>query len=258
MLLAGLLKDNQNQAFKVERWFSTAERQARMVWCVRTDASPFGMGGILYRHGLPFAWCAVEWDDTDRGVLKAEAGSAAWQAEWELLALLIAIDTWLPRLRCEPVCLVQTDATAALYNTIRMAGRTPAMNALAAEVALRLESAHVSAVAEHISGTLNFHCDALSRLAQGAAVPQMLQAIQRDVPKPRTAAFFWAWPRALLSQPAAQDAQNAAPQTACRQGAFGKMGRPSQPSALPDWPPSSRARARVSPAGRARKRLRGS
>ena len=43
-------------------------------------------------------------------------------------------------------------------------GKTTAMNALAAETALRHECANVFTVPEHVAGTLNFDCDPLSLL----------------------------------------------------------------------------------------------
>ena len=73
-----------------------------------------------------------------------------------------------------------------------MAGRTAAMNAIAVEIAIRLESAQVILSPEHFRGTLNFECDALSRLAQGAEVPKRLLLVPRSSPKPRQRSFFWA------------------------------------------------------------------
>jgi hypothetical protein len=165
------------------------------------------MGAILFKYGQPVAWIAEDWDEHDLRVLKASRGDPAWQAEWELFAVLIAIDTWLPHLHAQAVSLLQTDATAALYDAVRMAGRTPAMNALAAELALRFESAQVHMAPEHLSGTLNYACDALSRLSRGAAkVPEDLASVSRARPRLRQPAFFWAWPRTLLEQSTAADA----------------------------------------------------
>jgi hypothetical protein len=204
MLLAGVVRDREGHAFKVKKYTSVATRSQRLVWCVRTDASPFGMGAILFKFGQPVAWIAEDWGEHDLRVLKATRGDPAWQAEWELLAVLIAVDTWLPHLHAQAVSLLQTDATAALYDATRMAGRTPAMNALAAELALRFESAQVHMTGEHLSGTLNFACDALSRLSEGTArVPEALAGVARATPRPRVPAFFWAWPRAMLEQSSA-------------------------------------------------------
>jgi hypothetical protein len=199
MLLAGVIRDAGGSALIVQKWTSVATRLPALTLCVRSDASPFGFGAILFRNGSPVAWVAEEWSALDYALFKgSKRGDPAWQAEWELLAVLIAVDTWLPRLRCQAMCLVQTDATAALHDVARMAGRTPAMNALAAELALRFESAQVHFWAEHFNGTLNFECDALSRLAQGAAMPGILKGIPQAKTRQRAADFFWAWPRALL------------------------------------------------------------
>ena len=141
------------------------------------------------------------------------------------MAILLAIDTWLPVLHSQAACLLQSDATAALHDAVKMSGRTPAMNAIAAELALRFESAQVHFTPEHLNGTLNFHCDALSRLAQGAAVPKALLGTPRVSPRPRVPAFFWAWPRELLSSQSGAAAQMAA----CGRGASGRTGRLSQP-----------------------------
>jgi len=201
MLLAGLVKDSKGRALPVQKWTSAATRLDSLIFCIRTDASPYGMGAIIFKNGSPVAWIAEEWAALDYILFPGSAkGDPAWQAEWELLAVLIAVDTWLPRLHCQAMCLVQTDATAALHDVARMAGRTPAMNAMAAELALRFESAQVHVTTEHFNSTLNFECDALSRLSKGAAMPGALRGVAQAQSRQRDAAFFWAWPRALLSQ----------------------------------------------------------
>ena len=199
-LLAGAITESNGQKFVLEKWFPLSHRFMWLSYTVRTDASPFGMGAILFKAGTPVSWIALDWSQQDLTLLKATLGDPAWQAEWELLALLIAFDTWLPLLRGEVACLAQTDATAALFSANRAAGRTPAMNAIAAELSLRMEAAQVSLEAEHYRGSLNFECDALSRLSQGAQMPTSLLRVPRSTPKPRTAFFFWAWPRDLFLQ----------------------------------------------------------
>jgi hypothetical protein len=174
LLLAGLIRDIDGKQLVMARWISLAHRFPDQQFCIRTDASPFGFGAILFRHGAPLMWLAGSWEKDDLFLFKATIGNPAWQAEWELLAILIALDTWLPLLRGEAACLLQADATAALHTASKMAGKTPAMNAMAAEIAMRLESAQVSWIPEHFKGVLNFECDALSRIAQGAAVPARL------------------------------------------------------------------------------------
>jgi len=192
LLLSGLIRDQNGTPMVVARWISVAHRVEALQVCIRTDASPYGMGAILFRKGSPILWMALDWSPDDLAFLKAQIGDPAWQAEWELFAILIAIDAWLPHLRGQAAFLLQADATAALFTATRLAGRTPAMNAIAVEIAIRMESADVTLSPEHLRGTLNFECDALSRLAQGAAVPEILQNVPRTLPKSRRQQFFWA------------------------------------------------------------------
>ena len=144
--IGAVVRDRAGTTFKLQRWTSIGPRNIQEAICIRTDASPFGMGAILFRNKLPLAWMAEAWSPDDAVLLKASIGNPAWQAEWELIAMLIAVDTWLPQLHSQATGLVQPDATAALHDAARMAGRMPAMNALAAELALRFESAQVRIV----------------------------------------------------------------------------------------------------------------
>ena len=185
------------------------------------------MGATIILDGRPLAWIAIHWTQQDADLLLAKIGDAAWQAEWELYAILIAIDYWLPIIRMESMCFVQSDAMAALHATQRSAGRTPIMNALSAEVALRLESAMVHVGLEHYRGALNFECDALSRLSQGAVIPERLLDMPKSCLKPRLPSLFWAWPRSLF-----QNRPNAALKVNGRR-ARGKRGAPLRPLAPP-------------------------
>lgn len=98
---------------------------------MRTDASPFGLGAVLFRCGVPILWLAQEWSADDLNFLQAHIGDPAWQAVWELLRSLFVADTWLPHLRGQSTFLLQADATAALHSAAWLAGRTQAMSAIA-------------------------------------------------------------------------------------------------------------------------------
>ena len=107
--------------------------------------------------------------------------------------MLIAIDTWLPWLRLKNSCVLQGDATAALGCVDNLAGKTTAMNAIAAEIALRLECAQVRIHTEHYKASLNKECDALSRLSQGATISTRRHKVPRVTPKARNSSYFWGW-----------------------------------------------------------------
>ena len=197
MLLHGLIRTPDGTAFKVQRWHSLAHRKAAFSHTIRTDASPYGFGAILFDGQWPVAWCAAKWEAADLDILKAEPGNPAWQAEWELFAIFIALDLWLPRLRGTAAGVLQSDATAALFASRREAGRTPAINALCAEIALRVEVAAIQLRHEHYAAVLNFEADALSRLSRGAAMPSRLAHVERQPVPARSFSSFWAWPREL-------------------------------------------------------------
>merc|ERR1712091_762623 len=95
LLLEGLFKTPGGVRFR--RWTCSSSRSREAVLCIRTDASPFGYGAILFHRWRPVAWIAGAWEPEDLDRLKATYGSAAWQAEWELYAAMLAIDCWLPR-----------------------------------------------------------------------------------------------------------------------------------------------------------------
>ena len=194
LLLAGLFRTPKG-TLTLQKWSSTASRSTSARWCIRSDASPFGFGAILFWAGSPQAWIAGTWESDDLARLKAVFGDPAWQAEWEIFAALLAIDVWLKFLWGHPLAMLQLDATAALHSILRSSGRTPVMNAIAAEVSLRLEIGQVELQGEHLTGTLNFECDALSRLVQeNKKIPQSLTNVRRDVVPHRGPEFFWGWP----------------------------------------------------------------
>ena len=73
-----------------------------------------------------------------------------------------------------------SDSKAALGAGSRLTSPAALMGALAAEIALALESLGVELVeVKHIPGTGNKSADASSRLSEGAALPQMLYHVPR-------------------------------------------------------------------------------
>ena len=60
---------------------------------------------------------------------------------------------------------------------------------------------------EHYVGTLTFEADALSRLAQGAEVPERLLHVPQHTAPVRSEAFYWAWPCKNTPTPSAADGE---------------------------------------------------
>ena len=64
-------------------------------------------------------------------------GDPAWQAEWELLAILISLIACVPHESRAPI-VVQSDGVAALSVAVKLSSPKVLMNAPGAEIALVL------------------------------------------------------------------------------------------------------------------------
>ena len=160
---------------------------------LRCDASPWGFGGLLERNGVVESYWADEVSELDRRVCPGQAGDPAYQAEWELFAILISIAVWQDRLADAHVACIETDSKAALYACAKLSSNTPTMNSIAAEIGLRVVSLQIEL--GHVAGVANYEADALSRLCQGKSVPSHLAEVERLPAPARNAAFFLAWSR---------------------------------------------------------------
>ena len=178
------------------RRFSVGQRHSEVSFILRTDASPYGMGGILLSPGGSVVgyWADVlSADDCAR--FNAKIGDPAWQTEWEFLAILITIVVFRVEL-LNMKFVIQTDNTAAISAAMKLSSPKPVMNALAGELALRMEQARATlSLAEHIPGVLNFVADALSRLGAGSRLPVSLAAARRFEAPGRGRDFWLAWPQ---------------------------------------------------------------
>ena len=154
------------------------------------------MGGILLSPGGSVVgyWADVlSADDCAR--FNAKIGDPAWQTEWEFLAILITIVVFRVEL-LNMKFVIQTDNTAAISAAMKLSSPKPVMNALAGELALRMEQARATlSLAEHIPGVLNFVADALSRLGAGSRLPVSLAAARRFEAPGRGRDFWLAWPQ---------------------------------------------------------------
>ena len=190
--LSELLKDDA----ALVRRFSVEQRHAKIELIVRTDASPFGLGGILIdTDGGILGYWADELRSEDLTRFRATIGDPAWQSEWEFLAVLISLEVFGAQLRNNKFKL-QVDNTATLSAAMLLKSSSPVMNAVAAEVSLRIDRLRTSLeFAEHIPGALNFLADALSRLTAGAKLPEVLVTAVR-FPAPSRSGDVWrTWPQ---------------------------------------------------------------
>ena len=122
-------------------------------------------------------------------------GDPAWQAEWELLAILISLHAFHDKLMSVRAhVVVQSDSMAALGAAMKVSSSSYYMNALAAEIALVLEELGSEVVlTDHLPAALNTDADALSRLSEGASLPKSLRNVVRLAAPCRDASFYKAW-----------------------------------------------------------------
>ena len=154
---------------------------------------------MLTARRRPLAFWADALTDDDLTIFKAKIGDPAWQSEWEILALLVSLHAFrrfLPRRTC---IAVESDNTAVLEAATTLASGKALMNAVAAEVALILEEMDLQITfVEHVAGVNNYVADALSRLAQGKPLPQVLASSERVTAPARPRSFYRVWPEEWL------------------------------------------------------------
>lgn len=136
-------------------------KETPTLWAIVTDASPFGVGGMLLRRsrdGLDFhiqeAFEAPV-TETEARLLKVEWGEASSQAVLEAYAVLRAIKLWQRRLTGENP-LVKADSAVALAILRQLGSSSPSLNYVAAEIGIMLEECNIGRVElEHIPGAFS-------------------------------------------------------------------------------------------------------
>ena len=85
---------------------------------ISTDASPWGIGGVLSKDGVPIAWFTDSITKLDLRRFRASLGDSALTTLWEVLALLVALRLWASRHVNEPCIRVKADSMSALKITL--------------------------------------------------------------------------------------------------------------------------------------------
>ena len=85
--IAGLLREEHGHRLVREFWADEVTSNLEVV----TDASPWGMGGVLYENKKPLRWFATLTAD------EVWRGDSGFNTLWEAVALLIACRLWLGR-----------------------------------------------------------------------------------------------------------------------------------------------------------------
>ena len=161
------------------------------VVSVVVDASPWGVGGILYRSGLPSLWFGESVSRVDSEVLCSVIGVSDSTTAFESLALLVAVRYFASHDDNLRVA-IRSDSLSTLLGVQAGRARSHAVNRCVAEIALlRAERGLEFVELRHIPGSANDAADALSRrfAPVGRPVPAHLDPSLEVTPVPRTRAW---------------------------------------------------------------------
>ena len=113
--------------------------------CIITDASPFGLGGIITLDGVIIGWFACDVTHWDCDLLQVAWGTSNAQQCFEGLAALVALRLWAP-LWMNGRCSLEfkSDNMTALVMVANLRARSPGLSLLAQEMALDFALAHMS------------------------------------------------------------------------------------------------------------------
>ena len=162
---------------------------------ITTDASPWGMGGILEVNGKIQEFFAEDLEPDVACILKIPVGKASGQQVAEAFAMLIALRLWQKTLRSVRSFLhVKSDSRSALSLILTMKSSGYGNNLIAREVALDIAQAcYVPQVVAHVPGVSNVSADTLSRLSQPGKqyrIPDHLAKVHRaHLPHPHKQIF---------------------------------------------------------------------
>ena len=133
-----------------------------------TDASPWGMGGVLLSETAPIKYFALPLSKEDIKLFEFQIGDHRGQQVWESLCMLIALRLWKSYWFDRPTVLcTKADNVTTLVLISCLKAKGGGTGIIARELALDLgEAAHAPAMRQHISGIENSTCDSLSRLFQ--------------------------------------------------------------------------------------------
>ena len=152
------------------------------VLCVTTDASPWGIGAVLTKHGSPIAWIADHIHPENLAQFSTTLGDAIFTTTWEALAILVALRSWRPFFPKGNRFAIRSDSLGALSSIAKSASPSKGLSLILQEIALD-EAGQTWGFESltHIPGVSNTLADPLSRLHAPSAksVPQILSTVPR-------------------------------------------------------------------------------
>ena len=132
---------------------------------ITTDASPWGVGGVLRVKGRLEAAFAEPLNQHVLSKFNATRGDPKFTTLWEGLALLIAFRLWLPLLGFGASVRVKSDSLSSLLMLSKGRAKSIELNVIAREIALdQAFRLYRLTFLEHIPGVTNLEADYLSRI----------------------------------------------------------------------------------------------
>lgn len=177
-------------------------RESRPTVSFAVDASPWGIGGVLYEGHRVLAWFADDITDDDLSYFNATKGIPDFNTLWEALAILVGLRIWCQGTLEVARIHIKSDSMAALRTVLKLAAKDIRLNQIAREIALDIaEGSYSVELLEHTPGVANVTPDALSRL--NAPHPKPLPDVVIGAPRtvaPRRDNPFWRTSQAALRQ----------------------------------------------------------
>ena len=189
------------QVQKPLRWFAAladmsfgplernCRRRANHTVLITFDGSLSGGGATLQAgirsfsgaHREPMiAYWAGSWTDEDLNMLQIKRGDPAGQARLEAFTLLHSVNAWRKILSTATGSLaVMGDALGVLHDARKFRAKDAVLNSIMAELALIIAPMGHDLRAVHLWTQRNETCDALSRLSDGAKIPEVLIMARR-------------------------------------------------------------------------------
>lgn len=160
---------------------------------IATDASPWGIGGVLLINNEPAAWFADQINTEDLRRFNATRGESGFNTLWEALAILVGIRLWRSAHHRFAQFEIRSDSMGALSALNSLSSSSASINTIARELAL--DSAQLLAapsIFAHTPGVANILPDKLSRLwaPEAYAFPECLASVPGGIP-PRRGHSFW-------------------------------------------------------------------
>lgn len=150
---------------------------------ITTDASPWGLGGILTLGQQTVAYFASALTTEDEELLKIEIGSSASQQVAEALAMLVALRIWQSYWQKRGITLqVRSDSvsTLTMLAKLRVRHSSHGLGIIARELALTFGNcSYKPRILEHIPGISNDWADILSRQCQPGNTKQLPAELQK-------------------------------------------------------------------------------